>query len=391
MTSTQDFRTKTIFNKRKNVGLDDSWPIAIDIGYSGTKIMSPNGLFSFPSYAIKVSKNQVRLGNIQSTDLIFHDLETDETWFVGAMAQNFMDSDSSEDSEATLYNRKRYHSPMFKTISSVGLALGRTENEFSSPKGKQMCIQTGLPPKYIKSDSKELKKALAGVYNFELKIGKNPFVKYNFGISENDINIMPQPMGTLFSVAINNFGDQTKDSKSLFGSNVLIMDAGFGTLDIFSIKNGLISDSETFDTLGMKRVMKETTEKIFDNYGKEIPVPAIQRYLETNKIPCFDPDTMSSNVKPFDDLLDKSNKMVCMEAINKLKNTYNNLIDIDYLIVTGGTGAAWSSIIKDYFKNMHTLTIINGNKNDEIPYIFANVRGYYMYRYNKLKVLNKKN
>ena len=100
---------------------------------------------------------------------------------------------------------------------------------------------------------------------------------------------------------------------------------------------------------------------------------------------------MSSNVKPFDDLLDKSNKMVCMEAINKLKNTYNNLIDIDYLIVTGGTGAAWSSIIKDYFKNMHTLTIINGNKNDEIPYIFANVRGYYMYRYNKLKVLNKKN
>ena len=150
MTSTQDFRTKTIFNKRKNVGLDDSWPIAIDIGYSGTKIMSPNGLFSFPSYAIKVSKNQVRLGNIQSTDLIFHDLETDETWFVGAMAQNFMDSDSSEDSEATLYNRKRYHSPMFKVISSVGLALGRTENEFSSPKGKQMCIQTGLPPKYIK-------------------------------------------------------------------------------------------------------------------------------------------------------------------------------------------------------------------------------------------------
>ena len=62
-----------------------------------------------------------------------------------------------------------------------------------------------------------------------------------------------------------------------------------------------------------------------------------------------------------------------------------NLIDYDYLIITGGTGAAWLDQIRDKFKTMNTLTIINGNQNDNLPFIYNNVRGYYLYRYMKLK------
>jgi plasmid segregation protein ParM len=61
------------------------------------------------------------------------------------------------------------------------------------------------------------------------------------------------------------------------------------------------------------------------------------------------------------------------------------LFDHDYLVVTGGTGAAWNAYIKDYYKGLSNLTIIAGNQNDNIPYIFSNVRGYYMYLVSKLK------
>ena len=74
-----------------------------------------------------------------------------------------------------------------------------------------------------------------------------------------------------------------------------------------------------------------------------------------------------------------------MEAINTINGCYNYLQDEDYLVVTGGTGAAWFNIIKDYYKNMTTLKVIDGSANDNIPAIFSNVRGYYMQQYNLLK------
>ena len=61
------------------------------------------------------------------------------------------------------------------------------------------------------------------------------------------------------------------------------------------------------------------------------------------------------------------------------------LYEYDYLIITGGTGAAWSQRIRDILKDMETLKIVNGNCNDTLPFVFANVRGYYLYRMTKLR------
>ena len=53
-----------------------------------------------------------------------------------------------------------------------------------------------------------------------------------------------------------------------------------------------------------------------------------------------------------------------------------------YLIVTGGTGAAWAETIKEKMKGLSTLNICFANTNDtSISIIFSNVRGYYMNRY----------
>ena len=78
-----------------------------------------------------------------------------------------------------------------------------------------------------------------------------------------------------------------------------------------------------------------------------------------------------------------------MEAIERLKQSYNYLIDYDYLLITGGTGAAWQDIITEHFSGMESLKVITGNQNDVLSHIFSNVRGYYLYQAGKLIVQRK--
>ena len=78
-----------------------------------------------------------------------------------------------------------------------------------------------------------------------------------------------------------------------------------------------------------------------------------------------------------------------MEAINTINGYYNYLQDEDFLVITGGTGAAWINIIREFYKEMSTLKIIDGSANDTVPAIFSNVRGYYMQQLNVLKKRSK--
>ncbi|MBQ6213300.1 MAG: hypothetical protein IJJ57_10475, partial [Ruminococcus sp.] len=84
------------------------------------------------------------------------------------------------------------------------------------------------------------------------------------------------------------------------------------------------------------------------------------------------------------DIVDKCSHDICMEAINSIRTIYNNLLEYQYLLITGGTGDAWFKIIKEYFSKMEGLNVVAANRTTKIPQIFSNVRGYYLYSVNKL-------
>jgi plasmid segregation protein ParM len=298
--------------------------------------------------------------------------------------------DESKDSITALYGRNRYYTPMFKVISRVGLALGMRANSYGSPNGKSLVVQTGLPPAYMKSDSDFIRDVLSGEHKFAIKIASGDWIDFSFSLPIENVRVMPQPMGTLLSISTDNTGKFIPEARKYFSSNMLIFDPGFGTLDIFNIENRLIKSYETFDDLGMKRVLSEASDEIFKKYKTEIPVPAMQKYLAQGEITIRDRKLRKTTKQPFDDILDAANTKVCEEALAKTEDIFNYLFDHDYLVITGGTGAAWNDIIVDHFKDMETLTIIPGNQNDTLPYTFSNVRGYYMYLLSKLKKIEKK-
>ena len=388
--STSDFMTKTTYIPRQNGSPTAStYLIALDIGYSAVKVFSPNSVAMFPSYAVPDNGNGV--AGILTNDYIrYENLDTGARWFVGKMAHDTLSDEDTSVSESGLYGRNRYNDPMFRVITETGLGMACLMNEYGGYTGQTICVETGLPPRYISKgsvDQDALTEILAGTHRFSIQIGQRPAVRFNLTIDSDNVNIMPQPMGTLFSVAVANDHRLIAEAVNYFNKNVLIFDGGFGTLDLYPIKAHVIQNSETYDNLGMKRVLEETIHLIQDRYHKDIPVPAMQKYLESGYFRSYDPKTIATSNVPLEEMLMEANQAVCMEALQKLLHVYP-LYEYDYLIVTGGTGEAWFSMIQEYLSKMETLQIVRGSQNDDLPGVFANVRGYYMFRYSD--ILSKK-
>lgn len=382
---TKRFKTKTIVRERVNGSIPGKWIIAADIGYSGVKVMSPTSCVCFPSFAVRLSEDHGTMGELQNDYILYTNIETGEKWLVGQYAHDSISDRDTSVTEEALFGRERYEDPMFRVIISTALGFGMIKSNFDSPSGKELIIQTGFPPAY-ESDKEELLDAFCGNHHFSLKIGNSEPKEFNIQVNRNQIFLMAQPMGTLFSVSVDNYGRAVPEMKGLFGKNVMVFDAGFGTLDLFPIRNGRLERSQTNQNLGMKRVMQETCQKLQAS-GVNVSVPALQKYLETGYAR-YHTRTSSKNV-PFTSILQECSDAVCDEAIAWLTQMFP-LYEYDYLIITGGTSAAWSERIKTELKDMETLHIIDGNKNDTLPLIFANVRGYYIYRLSMLKTAQKK-
>lgn len=391
----KNFRTPTKMIKTENVKAKSGYPIALDLGYSGVKGFAPNKIFCFPAYAKQVEGEQLNIVNNSVEDHVLYKADLKgPVWSIGADAQNMISSNETEDSEALLYGRNRYFSPIFKVVSETALGISLKENSY----GKytpldSIYLQTGLPSRYM-ADASDLTESLMGHHDFYLKFGSKPWEHYVFDISEENIFIMPQPMGTLQSICTSNTGAKIFESKNYFSKNLLIIDPGFGTLDTFSVMNGYPKGHETYADLGMKAILQEVSEKIFTLYKQRIPVPVMQKYLETGEIKVIEKDKgrIKTSKKCIDDILLECSQMICERAIDKIMTVYNNLFEYDYIVITGGTGAAWFSYISNYFDEMETLKVIAGNQNNtSLDFIFANARGYYMSLIDRLKAMARIN
>ena len=393
---TQCFKTKSEIIERKlpkingNNQYRSKTIIAIDGGYSSVKGVSPNKIFMFPSYAKRAPEGLEVIGKMKADDLQFRNDETGEVWVIGRTAEGLMDqTDIDSTTDASLFTRYRYDSPVFKAIMSTGIALGLS----GTGKADDIYLQTGLPATYKERDQNKLVKALAGHYEISIKVGNNPWWPFVFDLPETNINVMEQPQGTLCACVYNN-GDVSDLGKNILQSKgTCILDIGFGTEDTFLAKNGFkINDKKkTYSDTAMKSVFERVLSQVHNDYEESFKVFELQSFLETGKISYFDQETFSTQEIDFSDYLEKANKELCEKSIRRLMQDNDNLIGYKYLIVTGGTGESRFEQIKDMLSGIHNLTILPGNINTpDLSFAYSNVMGYYMYRYAQFNAEMKK-
>jgi len=348
--------------------------IGLDLGYSAPKGYHENGEFIFPNYCKKLAGELQ--GELSNDDMIYTDIETGDKYVVGSMALKSMTSDTVV-AEDALYGRNHYLSKDFKVMFETSLGLACWD---LTTTGEDLFLQTGLPPAYLETDSPYLRSVLEGEHNFTLRVGKDS-KSFSITLLANQIDIMPQPMGTLNSLLFNNAGNPTR--ADLLKSDVLIVDAGFGTLDTFFIHANQIEGKNTDSSLGMKRILTETRDLIRSELGINVSIPAMQKVLKTGEVEKIDLISFTTKKYKIDEYLKRAVKKVEDETFDFIKQYAFN---VEYIILTGGTTETYR---QDFIEKLTGIgkKVLMGNENcSHLPVVFANSRGYYYSRLYKFKL-----
>lgn len=390
MINTKAFKTRSEIIEKKlpringNNQYKGKTIVALDIGYSGVKGASPNRVFTFPSYAKKTPKDLDVVGKVRPSDIQLRNDKTGECWLVGQAAETMMDQvDIESTTDASLYTRYRYDSEVFKVLAMTGMALGL----WGTGSGNDIYLQTGLPATYKDRDEGKIVSALCGDYAVSIKVGSGDWVPFQFTLDENHIDVMEQPQGTLCATAYDN-GVVSQMGKDILRSNSIILDIGFGTEDIFSIRSGYKNAHQTYSDTGMRAVFEAVIKQLqadHKNYALETKIFELQRYMENGEVPYFDADEFQMHNLPFADILEEKNREIGDKSIRRLMQDYGNLVGYNYLIVTGGTGESRFEQIKEMLSGLPTLQVLPGNLNtQDLAFSYSNVMGYYMLRHAKL-------
>lgn len=365
------YQTDIVF-QQLNCPVSDSLLCGIDIGYSGIKVQSPNNASTIPSIVVKEKKDAPLL--MGAEDIRYCD-EKGRVWYVGSLAKKTMLYGSTSVKPSTLLGRQRVQSEDFVVQLRIGLFFSKLKG---LPEGgydideRPIKVQTGLPPEFIIQDSDELRNKFVGEHKYSVKIGKRPWVNIRIKLESKDVFICKQPFGTLMVNVINEEGVMT--NPSLLKKNVLIFDAGFHTTDTFHCIQGTREGlALTWETYAMQEVYQRTCDDILAASANkaDISVYSLEKSFDTGIV------NYGPTKEPYNFTKDfyRNLKAVCLELLDELNAAYNNMMNVDVILLTGGTGVAWEKYIRDYYKTTNALEIILAGNGKET--FRANVKGYY--------------
>lgn len=357
------------------------WVIAIDIGFSSVKGLSPNKRFCFPSYVKKMDDS---LMAVDEDDIYYKD--EDGVYLIGTKAQDLVRADDTNDTDSS-FNRNRYYTKEFLALARTAVAIGLMDESVRNEGAMQLkpFIQTGLPAAYLKADSQKIKSAFTKPGVYEVKIGRGKWLRFENTLKSSDVSVMSQPAGTLNSIMFDDNGDPRPESKEIMAKNILIADIGFGTFDPYGIVSRKKVLEESINDLGMKKVLEVASEYIYQDYpDMDVKISQMRKYIKDGYFRVVDIQNMISKKVALDKYIEKACKDVATVAARKLYEMAGYFADYDILVVTGGTGAAWLQYFKEALAGLEDLKILPGNDGNELPIYYANSRGYYMSAYRRL-------
>lgn len=365
------YKTDIVF-QQLNCLVSEYLLCGIDIGYSGIKIQSPNNASTIPSIVVREKKDAPLL--MGAEDIRYRD-EKGRVWYVGTLAKKTMLYGSTAVKPSTLLGRQRVQSEDFTVQVRIGLFFSKLKG---LPEGgydiddRPIKLQTGLPPEFIVQDSEELRNKFVGEHKYSVKIGKRPWINVCIKLESKDVFICKQPFGTLMVNVINE--DGVMINPSLLKKNVLILDAGFHTTDTFHCIQGTREGlALTWESYAMQEVYQRTCDDILaaSSNKADISVYSLEKSFDTGIV------NYGFTKEPYNFTKDfyRNLKAVCLELLDELNAAYNSMMNVDVILLTGGTGVAWEKYIRDYYKATNALEIILASDGKEA--FRANVKGYY--------------
>lgn len=371
-------KTKFKFHNLKIPFLHNSEeePIAIDVGYGGVKVFSANGMHSFPSILFKVKKDTTFLNS--ETDIKYID-ENGNLWYIGDRARDSLEPGGRQIDSDDFYSDKRLETDEYLILFRTAIFLGLCNSDFKiSLKNKRIKICTGLPEEDLEKDSNKLREIIAGHHHFKISMGGRDFEKVNFDIEEDDIEIISQPQGTIYSMAFDLKGNIPREDL-IIDKNVLVLDGGMYTFDTYLNNRADQGISKTWEEFAMYQVYLRVRDIIKEKTGRYINEFDIEKYMmDERNLSTIRYD--GNQRYYFGDDYVKTVKELATALVRKLKRTYDNFNDVDTVIVTGGTGKVYYPYLKELIS---VDEIMLAERNDDVlgqfDAVFSNVVGFFKF------------
>lgn len=330
--------------------------IAIDPGFDTMKVVANKQIFKFPFNVIETDERKMADYRLRDDFILYQD-DNGATYRVGQYAREMAFDNKSND--ASFYTEQRFISSEFQVGLNTAIAMAIERNGlYDSQHHLNIHIMVALPHGCRAAFAPTVIGATAGPHHFSLRLGQGKAKHYDYTISETQIHTISQTIAAILGETSNDNGD-INEEKYFYLSNgpTLVLDGGYYTMGMVVVsRGGSVDDTRTESntSLAMANVNQLIADEIKDK-RPDINHYAIEyllnkgddtiRYLQDGKASAIN----------LHELRAEKLKSVCSDLIDYLNQKYNNLLDLKYILVTGGTGACFYPQLLDYFQKTGLL------------------------------------
>jgi plasmid segregation protein ParM len=326
--------------------------LGIDIGFGFTKATNGQDTLVFKSLFGDAKEMQfwADFGEKIEEDY-FHVTIEGKSYFVGNLAEQQS-------------NVRQFTLDQDKMISDFIKVLALTAAGKFYGSEVPINVVSGLPIGYFKQNQERFAKTLRGYHDIVYQ--KPDGSKISKKIYINKVRMMPQPLGTVINLLMDENGKIV--NKELEKQKVGVIDIGFRTTDftIFDRLQYIDRGSSTLDT-GISKAFSVIANKLQERSGVNIEVYRLYKAVESGFI------KMKGHGFDFSKIRDKIFSQLATRIANDVDRLWTEDWDIDTIILTGGGSVELEK---------HLQPLISGNVmpvKNEIDARLNNVQGYYKF------------
>lgn len=364
--------------------------IAIDPGFDAMKVIANGIHFKFPFSAVETDERKMSDYGGRKEFILYKD-RSGATWRVGQYARTLMYENKSQqdDPTAKLYTEERFISPEATVgiLSAIAKAIDMT-GLYNEQADLDIRLIVALPHSVRNKYAPTVAGLVSGAQRFYMTFDDGEEKEYRFNIVEQNVLTVSQTIAAILGETSDDNG-YIDESKYHYLANgpTLVVDGGYYTMGLVPVsRGGSVDDdhAESNTNYAMKNVNLGVAKEIADT-RPDIKHYSVEYLLSQGESEIRYMDKGQNKVVSIDLSVIREKKLqnVCNNFIRYLNKKYNDLIDFRYVLVTGGTGAAFFSQLLAYYKGtgvmdeahmLLTHPVLSGN---ELPIEFSVVTGAY--------------
>lgn len=333
--------------------------IALDPGFDAVKVVANGKVFKFPFVAIETDERKITDYGLRDEFLLYRD-EQGSTYRVGAYAREILFDKKQADTEQQMnlfYSENRFISKEFLVGLRTAISLAMEAQGDAAANTYEIHLMVALPHSIRQKYAAAIVGNAAGKHHYTLQHGNHPGKTYDFEIREDHIHTVSQTIAAILGETSDDDGNVDQE-KFFYLSNgpTLVIDGGYYTTGLVVVSRGGSVDDEQAESntdCAMRNVNEAIAEEIrpmredvkyymveylLQNGGK-------LRYLEDGKAKQLD----------INQIRKEKVSEICQRLIDHINRRYNNLLDCNYVLVTGGTGAVFYAQLKKFYVDASIL------------------------------------